>query len=133
MKKYGKRIHRQNSNNAGPDKGEWQLEGEHTCIYCGGSFKIEKFTIPEVNGGFCMPECVAGYNWYILMNDKEKYHEKIETFCGRDVNMPPPHHLMTAWGRTSGFTQTDVYNCRYKNLSDHDKAIAKKEIGDKSK
>lgn len=128
-KGYGKRIRRLENEDDKPRRVEWQLEGKYVCNYCEGPFKIEKFTIPEVDGGFCMPECVAGYNWYILVDDREEYHEKIENFCGRRVNKAPPHYLMKV-GKSPGYTQDDIYSSRYDNLSSDEVKIAKKEIGD---
>lgn len=127
---YGKRIRKLQDNNNKPRKVEWQLQGKYVCNYCEGPFNTEKFTIDEVNGGFCMPECVAGYNWYILVDGRNEYHNELEEFCGRKINKPPAYHLMKACNGHNGFTQSDIYNCRYNNLSEADTKIAKKEIGD---
>jgi len=118
----------------GPDRGEWQLEGQNKCLYCGGSYKFDKFTIPEAMGGFCMPECVSGYTYYILRDSKGEYQELIEQHCNRKVNRAPPHGEMRHWDQKNGWkTQEDVYNIRYKGLSEKEKAQARKEIGDKRK
>lgn len=108
-----------------PDRGEWQLEGTHRCLYCEGSFRFEKFTISDIDGGFCMPECTAGYNWFVLVADRKHNHSQIEQFCRRTVNIPP-----SCFTEDIPLTQSDVYKIRYLNLNDDEKIIAKNEIGD---
>lgn len=120
-----------NSNHDGLGRGEWQLEGEFTCGYCGGSYKREKFTIPDAEGGFCMPECTLGYVWFFLIDDREDKRNQMESYCGRKINLPPPLSKMANWYGGKGFGQKDVLRMRYDGLSEDDVRTARAEIGHK--
>jgi hypothetical protein len=111
--------------------------GDNTCDYCGGCFRerryrCEPYERDEEEKWFCLPECLVGYEWFVVGRNCESLEEQRQ--CRKEFRQAFRRAVYPA--PLSCFFKTEPRprdtwlheDCRDRLEKDEDRAQAKREL-----